>query len=210
MDFADLHPESQVTATDLSAIQPQLTPMNLCFEVDDAEEDWQFGCKFDYIHIRSMSGSIADWPRLLSQAYDYLNPGGWIEFTEFEAWAWTDDGSLPESSAYQQYQVLLDETAREFGKDLNIAPKLARLLGNAGFTDVVSERQKVPLSPWPTDPKMKIMGQYMQLLMFDSLEAYTAALFTRILNWTNDMIQAQLALVRADLKNLDYHMYSIA
>lgn len=56
------------------------------FEVDDAEQDWSYHGKFDYIHIRSMGGSISDWPRLMQQAYDNLQPGGWIEVVDFEAW----------------------------------------------------------------------------------------------------------------------------
>lgn len=61
-------------------------PPNVQFEIDDAEQDWQYYTKFDYIHIRSMGGSISDWPRLMRQAYDNLHPGGWIEVVDFEVW----------------------------------------------------------------------------------------------------------------------------
>lgn len=39
------------------------------FEVDDVESEWQYSRPFDYVHSRYMAGSIADWPRLMSQCY---------------------------------------------------------------------------------------------------------------------------------------------
>lgn len=48
----------------------------------------------------------------------------------------------------------------------------------------------------------------MQLQMFESVEPYSLALLTRVLGWDNTRVQALLAGVRADLKNLSYHMYS--
>jgi len=78
IDFADMHLEADVIATDLSVIQPYWAssegpfdrvgnekrswllqiPPNVQFEIDDAEEDWQYHSKFDYIHIRSMGGTL--------------------------------------------------------------------------------------------------------------------------------------------------------
>jgi len=35
---------------------------------------------------RHSLGSISDWPKLMRQAYDNLQPGGWIEVVDFETW----------------------------------------------------------------------------------------------------------------------------
>ncbi|KUL90556.1 hypothetical protein ZTR_00397 [Talaromyces verruculosus] len=222
MDFADTRPETQVIATDLSYIQPTWVPPNLTFEIDDAESDWSFVQlssssssssssdvqKFDYIHIRSMAGSIADWPRLLSRAYNNLAPGGWIELTEFETWASTDDDSLPLNSAYHEYQVRLCEAAASFGKEMNIAPHIYNLVRNAGFANVREEVQKCPLSPWPKDSRLKELAMYMNLQMMESIEPYGLALFSRVLKWDTPRIYALLDGARRDLRNLNYHMYS--
>jgi hypothetical protein len=210
MDFADLHTESNVIATDLSAIQPGYVPENLQFELDDAENQWQYKKPFDYIHIRGMAGSIADWPRLLQQAYDNMVPGGWIELLDFEAWASTDDNSLPEASAYNQYQVLLSEASKSFGKLMNVSPRFHEFVRDAGFVNVEEDSRKIPLSPWSTDRKQRKLGRYMKIAMSDSLEPYALALFTRSMGWNNTMVQAQLAGVRQDLNNMDYHIYTVA
>lgn len=69
--------------TDLSPIQPLWAPVNLNFEIDDAEQEWTFAPdSFDFINIRYMLGSIQDWPRLFKQAYAALKPGGYLESYE--------------------------------------------------------------------------------------------------------------------------------
>ncbi|PGH17806.1 hypothetical protein AJ79_00947 [Helicocarpus griseus UAMH5409] len=208
MDFADMHPEAKVIGTDLSAIQSGYVPQNVHFEVDDAEEDWQYSQPFDYIHIRGMGGAIANWQRLLQQAFDNLVPGGWVELVEFDAWASTDDNSLPESSAYYQFQTLLGKASELFGKPVNVAKYFRKFVETAGFTNIGEDNRKVPLSPWPTTRKERNLGNYMQMAMSESLEPYALALFTKMLNWDNIMIQALLAGARNDLKNMDYHIYT--
>lgn len=68
-DFADLHPEATVIGTDLSPIQPNWVPPNLSFEMNDCCKPWQFGQKFDFIHIRVLTGSVADWPAFYAEAF---------------------------------------------------------------------------------------------------------------------------------------------
>jgi trans-aconitate methyltransferase len=145
IDMADKFPSAQIIATELSVIQPQWVPPNLHFEIDDCELDWAYSSKFDYIHIRSMSGSIGDWPRLMEQAYENLNPGGWIELMDFEAQAQTDDDSLPATSAWAQYQTNLNEASTRFGKLMNAAPHYKRYVTDAGFVNVTEAIPKVSL-----------------------------------------------------------------
>ena len=64
MDFADEFPSAAVIGSDLSPIQPSWVPPNAKFVIEDAESDWLYAPAeaFDYIHGRSLGGSIADWP----------------------------------------------------------------------------------------------------------------------------------------------------
>jgi len=71
---------------------------NVEFLIEDAEDEW-IGSKYDYIHIRMLSGALKDWPAFLEKAYNHLNPGGWIELTEFEVWVHSQNdrmGDAPE------------------------------------------------------------------------------------------------------------------
>ena len=47
-------------------------PPNVKFEVDDVEGDWVYAHPFDYIFCRYMTGSIADWPKLVRNIYEYV------------------------------------------------------------------------------------------------------------------------------------------
>lgn len=64
IDFADQYPSAQVIGTDLSPIQPSWVPPNCKFEIDDAEMEWTYQANsFDFIHVRSLFGCVADWPK---------------------------------------------------------------------------------------------------------------------------------------------------
>ena len=74
IDFADEFPDTTVYGTDLSPIQPELVPPNCIFEVDDAQDLWTYPVDyFDFIHLRSLFGSISDWPALYRQAYKLVS-----------------------------------------------------------------------------------------------------------------------------------------
>src|SRR5690348_4950580 len=70
IDFADEFTNTVVLGTDLSPIQHPLVPPNCIFEIDDCTDTWVYQENyFDYIHIRTLFGSIQDWDTLYSQAY---------------------------------------------------------------------------------------------------------------------------------------------
>jgi trans-aconitate methyltransferase len=137
---------AEVIATDLSPTQPTWVPPNLQFMVDDCESDWTFGSNFDWIRIANMGGSIADWPRLLQQCLEFLQPGGWLEVMDFEAWGSTDDDSLPEDSSYNRWQHELSTASEKAGRTMNVAPQVRGMVADAGFEDVQEEIYKVVIS----------------------------------------------------------------
>lgn len=55
-------------------------PPNLSFEIDDAETEWSFRARFDLIHFQNLNGGIRDWPRLLSQIYEYVKNPSIVSF----------------------------------------------------------------------------------------------------------------------------------
>ena len=145
IDIADKFPSARVIATDLSPIQPEYVPPNLEFQVDDCESEWTFGQQFDFVHMRILSGSIADWPKLMRSAYESLKPGGYLEVVDWETETKTDDGSLPSDSNLQKWQDDVNGAASQFGRDMKTALKLKGWVTDAGFVDVQEEVSKVKL-----------------------------------------------------------------
>ncbi|EFQ28542.1 methyltransferase domain-containing protein [Colletotrichum graminicola] len=72
IEVGDMFPNAEVVGIDLSAIQPEFVPPNVRFEIDDAESAW-VGPSYDFIFLRYLALSIADWPKLVNNIYTNLN-----------------------------------------------------------------------------------------------------------------------------------------
>ncbi|TVY81903.1 Secondary metabolism regulator [Lachnellula suecica] len=208
IDFADQHPSSHVVGCDLSPIQPGWIPPNLEFEVDDIEDTWRHK-PFNFIHMRMLGGAIKDWEALIAQAYDNLEPGGWLESVEFEVWVdCQNDGEVEMPKMIQQWQSLLTEAGERIGRTFIVAVHMKNWMEKAGFVDIREDVIKVPNSPWAKDPRWKEIGAYQQHNMLEAASAYGQAHFTRVLGWSPDEFLVLSAEVRKELKNLKYHLFS--
>jgi hypothetical protein len=66
-DMAEKYPSTVVIRVDTAAVQPEMVPQNLQFEIDDAENEWIYGHNsFDFTRARELVLSIRDWLRLIS------------------------------------------------------------------------------------------------------------------------------------------------
>ena len=90
-----------------------------------------------------MGGSIKDIPKLLRQAFNHLNLGGWIEWQEYETDVKSDDDSYPADSAMARWLVNVNKAAEKFGKEMNIASKIKSYVEKAGFVNVSDKTFKV-------------------------------------------------------------------
>ncbi|OCK79493.1 methyltransferase [Lepidopterella palustris CBS 459.81] len=211
LDFADQFPEAEVLGIDLSPIQPNWVAPNCRFLVDDLEAEWAYPSHqhFDYIHQRSMAGSIKDWGALYSQAFENLVPGGWFEIQEFDVWFHSQhpDG-LAEDSAVMRWQKLIDDASVQIGKRLNCAAELNTRLEKSEFEDVRCQVIKVPIGVWPKDLKLRLLGFYLQNQMSDAIEAVTLAYLTRVLKWTEQETKVLIAHVRNEFNDNSTHLYT--
>lgn len=64
---------------------------------------------------------------------------------------------------------------------------------------------QLPHSPWPKDPKLREIGRYHQVNMFESIASYSYAYFSRVLGWSRGKTELLLAGVRKELKDLSIH-----
>jgi SAM-dependent methyltransferase len=141
IDMADEFPRASVFGVDLSPIQPEWVPGNCRFHVDDYEDEWTYreDEKFDYIHGRALSGTVADWPNFYRQVRQNLKPGGWCEMQEYDAWIFSDDDSFERAVWTKEWVEKLDGASRMFGKQINVARKHKQWMIDAGFEDVVEK-----------------------------------------------------------------------
>ncbi|KAL1840130.1 hypothetical protein VTJ49DRAFT_786 [Mycothermus thermophilus] len=197
--------DDYILGNDLSPIQPPWVPPNVKFEVDDVEDPWVYRTPFDFIFCRYMMASIKDWPALVKNAYDNLNPGGWVEFQDYDIMYYSEDGSLkPESATHQWISELID-TSNKIGRDPQPGRSLEKWVREAGFEKVEHHKFRMPIGGWPKDPGLKQIGTYNLAQLLSGLEAFSLRLYCGVLGWSKEELMVLLAKVRKELKDPKLH-----
>lgn len=207
IDVGDKYPSAEVLGNDLSPIQPNLVPPNVRFEVDDIEEDWMYTTPFDFIHARYLAAAIQDWPRLFRQAYEHLRPGGWAEFCDYDFKYQCDDGTLTPDLAMVQNDLMVIEASAKLGRTACPGPYLKGWMEQAGFINITEKCYKLPIGPWPKDPRMKEIGSWNQLQFLQGAEAWSMSLLTQVYGMAPEEVSLQVAQVRNDGQNMRIHAY---
>lgn len=199
-DFGDQFPSASITGTDLSPIQPRWTPPNVNFEINDCCDEWIFRREsFDFIHIRSLYGCVADWPEFFRQAmrlvikhlfgtlladhtlfFSCLKPGGYVEQVEMSVIPKSDDGTT-DGTIFEQWGKVSVEAGEKFGKSLQLVDESADNMRKAGFEDVVEKRFKVPIGSWAKDSRLKELGKWNWIHWSEGIEGWCMMLLTSIL-----------------------------
>ncbi|GKT89793.1 methyltransferase domain-containing protein [Colletotrichum tofieldiae] len=187
IDFGEEHPEA---------------------EVDDVDEPWLYSQPFDYIHIRGMTSSIADWKKFLKQTYNGLSPGGYVELFEGHLRGESDDGTLKPEQALLQWVDKIEECCNIFGRPFVDVPSLVPLLKEVGFVDVTISKYKWPINPWPKDQHYRELGTWCLENILEGLEGFSMAPLTRALGWTKEEVNVFLIQVRNDMKDRRIHAYT--
>jgi SAM-dependent methyltransferase len=209
-----------VIGNDLTTTTCSSIPANCHFVVSDFEQPWNYPPKekFDFIHGRALCGSVSDFPKLLRQIYDNLNPGGWVEFQDYIGRYSSDDDTLGLVPAMTEWRRQLSEASEKAGKPLNIADEFKRLFQEAGFVHVQEERYKVglpvdisninvsnlmqgPIGTWAKGKTNKELGRFLLAQNLDAIEPFTQALYTRALGYNLQQTQRITEVVRADFLN---------
>ncbi|EZF26553.1 hypothetical protein H100_01302 [Trichophyton rubrum MR850] len=195
-----------VIGNDLSPTQPSLVPPNLKFIVDDVEDEWGYeGSPFDYIHGRFLIASIRDWPRLIKQAFTCTKPGGWVEFQDWDGTIRSDDDTLKGSHLFQ-LQETVKEAFIEMGINANPGAECSSWLKDAGFTNITTQKYKVPLGTWPKDKHLKTVGAYNLLQHTEGLGGIANLPLIKK-GWQPEEIEVLLSKTREDLRNRSIHSY---
>ncbi|KAE8367216.1 S-adenosyl-L-methionine-dependent methyltransferase [Aspergillus caelatus] len=207
VDFADEYGNAQVIGNDLSPIQPKWVPPNCQFEIDDFESDWLYRTPFDYIHARELSGCIGNIDKLFRQVFDHTSSGGYFELQAVSAHFLSDDDTAEKAVVAQEWMKKIRESGRKFGKPLDNACQWKQKLEEVGFVDVTETLLKIPLGTWPKDARMKELGKVGFVEELQAIEAYTPALFTRVLGWSEEEMQVMMDKVKKELFDRSLHLY---
>ncbi|KAL8330774.1 hypothetical protein RB593_001644 [Gaeumannomyces tritici] len=209
IDFADQFPGAHVIGTDISPIQPSWVPPNCEFTLDDAQLEWTWPANyFDYIHIRDLYGSIDDWSALYKRAFRHLKPDGWFEDLELDIRAHSDVVTDPDH-IYHRWNRIFQEAGEKMGKTFKIAigSRMQDHMHNAGFVDITEKKFRLPMSGWPLDPKLKEIGQFVQMFVDSGLEGFGLFLLTQVIGWRHEECQVLIAQMRQALRNKSLNPY---
>ncbi|KAF9872040.1 methyltransferase domain-containing protein [Colletotrichum karsti] len=207
IDFADLHPEATVTGVDLSPIQPDYVPPNCIFEIEDVERPWRWTIPFDFIFVRHMNACFESWETMLSQAFQHLEPGGYIELQDNSFPILCPDDSMPPDSAIARWSSLLMEGTNKINRPIDVPSRFKRLLEEAGFECVEEHKRIWPINSWPAKRKLKEMGWWVRETTLAGIEASTLALFTRVLGWTVEETRDFCEEVKVEMASRSVHAY---
>ncbi|KAK4150682.1 S-adenosyl-L-methionine-dependent methyltransferase [Chaetomidium leptoderma] len=208
IDMADEFPRASVFGVDLSPIQPEWVPGNCRFHVDDYEDEWTYRDeeKFDYVHGRAISGTVADWPGFYRQVRQHLKPGGFCEMQEYDAWVFSDDDSFERAVWTKEWVETLTGSSTTFGKPINVARHHKQWMIDAGFEDVVEKIVRIPIGPWAKDPALKELGRFEQMHMQMSVASHTPALFTRFWSYSEAQVQLLIEGVKREFRSKDLRL----
>ncbi|KAI8316420.1 Secondary metabolism regulator LAE1 [Colletotrichum sp. SAR11_59] len=189
------------TGTGISRVPP-----NVKFEVDDVESTWVAG-NYDFIYSRFMAGAIADWPKLVKNTFANTNPGGWVEFQDWDLLYRSDDDSINDEHYSMKMDKMFMECSRKVGRDPQPGPQLEQWMRDAGFVNIHHKMIKAPLGTWPKDPYLRELGHMNMIQALDGLEAYNLRLYTSILGWTKEEAEILFAHVRNEMRTNTFHAY---
>ncbi|KAL2014012.1 hypothetical protein VTN00DRAFT_1537 [Thermoascus crustaceus] len=207
IEFADEFPAAEVIGNDLSPIQPTQVPPNLRFIVDDFEDEWLYeNQKFDFIHARFLTCSVRDYGRLLEQCYKHAAPGGWVEFQDWDARVYSEDGTIKNTSIEQYYDTII-HAFEKAGYVACPGPRLEEWFRKAGFVDIHVVKYQIPMGTWPKDRHLKILGTWNLMEAETGFQAAAMAVLTRYEGWTEDEVNILVAKTKNDARNRDIHAF---
>ncbi|KAF7932150.1 uncharacterized protein EAE97_009171 [Botrytis byssoidea] len=207
VDFADAHPSAEVVGIDIAPIQPIWAPPNCQFQVDDITRPWTWKKdNFDFVFARDLLFSVRNWPDLISQCYDHIKPGSWVEFQSIHGVLGCDDDTLPPDSKFRKYDKHIRAAAVAFGTPLEDPASFKKWFEKAGFEAVLEKKYKIPSNPWPKDPRLKLIGAFEQENFMTGLEGMSIRSFDK-LGWILDESKRFLGEVKKEIRNRRKHPY---
>ncbi|KAF6811408.1 TAM domain methyltransferase [Colletotrichum sojae] len=199
------NPTCSVVGIDIEKVRPPYTMPNCQFRVMDAAGKWDLNRQFDFIHVR-MLGDFADKEQLVRTVYEHLNPGGWVEFTEWIAVLQSPDRSL-NGTAFHKWNLLLRQGLRNMGRSLQYPSQYQPLLRKAGFERLRLTKYAAPTNACYPGKKCQRFGAMMVDNWNAIIEPLSVPVFTIGLGWSEPQVQNLVRDVRKEIADTNYHSF---
>ncbi|EEH10472.1 conserved hypothetical protein [Histoplasma capsulatum G186AR] len=195
LSMGEMYPDTEILAIDISVFDSDpisIAPPNVFFQIDDAEcGEWNYHHPFDFIHIRGLSGAIADWPALYSQAFKNLEPDGRIEIADVDYTSGLLNARNAPANSYMSIYISAIRSAADvagYPRDLSHLRMAA--LTAAGFVQVRTYDIRVPIGTWcESDAKGSTLGKMVLIVLLEGLEAASMRSLTKYGGWTPEDVR---------------------
>ncbi|KAK3345792.1 S-adenosyl-L-methionine-dependent methyltransferase [Lasiosphaeria hispida] len=208
IEVADMYPGAEVTGVDLSPIQPEWTPPNVRFLVDDMEDTWLAGDRFDFVHLRNVVPILKSPVAVLKNIFTNLKPGGWVELQDVDGKVHTDDASIPLNWPLSRFCDLMAQCFAAFGTDANAAERGRAYMEEAGFVNVRHHAIKLPYGPWARDRTLRVVGMYYRIAC-EEMFPVVGVMHLPMLGWSQDEAEVLFAGCRAAMRDPKVHAYGL-
>lgn len=182
-------------------------PPNCQFEIDDAEDEWTYSHKFDYIHGRGLATCFKSHLSVFQSAFRFARPGGYFELQDGLFPVRCIDDTL-KGTALEKWCNLVTAGANALGQNWSQVPRYAAYMKEAGFVDVIEKKFAWPLGPWAQGERMKILGTLCRENLLVSVHGMSMAVMTKGLGMTSEEVELLLPDVKKDINNIKIHCYA--
>ncbi|KAK1687328.1 TAM domain methyltransferase [Colletotrichum godetiae] len=200
-----LNPNCAVMGVDIEKVRPPYNVSNCQFKVMDITTDWNLGRQFDFIHVR-MLGDIVEKERFVESIYRHLNPGGWVEFSEWIAILVSPDHSL-EGTAFYKWNMLLQQGLHNMGRSMHYVSQYQPILEKSGFERMKLTKHAAPTNACYPGKKCQRFGTMMSNNWNAIIEPLSVPVFTIGLGWSEAQVLALVKKVRKEIDDPNYHSF---
>jgi SAM-dependent methyltransferase len=203
LEMAEQYPDAEIVATDISVFDSgpaRIGMPNVCFQLDNAEDEWTYRDPFDLVHLRGLSGAFRDWSSVYRRAFQHLKPGGYIEISDADPAA--DAIHVPNAPKDSFCSILI--AAMRSAADVAGYPRdgghlRPRALTAVGFEDVRTSEMTVRVGTGLQDPRERAIGKMTLVGLLEGLEARSLRPLTATGNWTADEVRDLCEKVKTEL-----------
>lgn len=118
--------------------------------------------------------------QIIKQAFEKLNPGGWLECQEPDVSLKCDDGTMSDDHALGEWYSELKRISELANKPVGNSPLLKGWFEDAGFVDVQEKIIKLPTCAWAKDRNLKEVGWWMENMMAEHVAGLSRAYQSRV------------------------------